>query len=444
MTSLLTKIVAQFSTTLTTKVAIGDTTGTLTSGLDIEGVQLPTGTYGFLIDRNNSAKEYFTATLTGSSLTDVKNVTVGTGVGTAGFVNEHRKGAEVIISDYVAIKRMNDILDGTTDLDAATPLGYDGTATISTANQLATKAYVDGVAIAGGADASTTVKGISKMSVAPASATEPIAVGDNDPRVPTAAQVGYIPTTGQKDALVGDDTSIAVGTGNKFVTQTGLQNNTEKYAADAGSTDAYAISLSPAPTSYATGMVVHFKANTANTGACTLNVNGLGAVSIKKSYNVELVDSDIAANQLVSVVYDGANFQMSSPVSDKRVAVANTYIIRATAATERSVQGTTYTKKKEIQVNFAGTIHTTFDLRTSSSAYNVIGRLYVNGSAVGTERLINTTSDTTYTETLTIAKGDLVQVYIKTDNASTSTGYVNDFKIGFHLEEASDVSVITN
>lgn len=38
--------------------------------------------------------------------------------------------------------------------------------------------------VAGGAqDASTSVKGISKLSVAPASATEPIAVGTNDPRV---------------------------------------------------------------------------------------------------------------------------------------------------------------------------------------------------------------------------------------------------------------------
>lgn len=35
------------------------------------------------------------------------------------------------------------------------------------------------------ADASTTVKGVTKVSVAPASPTAPIAIGDNDPRVPT-------------------------------------------------------------------------------------------------------------------------------------------------------------------------------------------------------------------------------------------------------------------
>lgn len=186
MTQLLTKIIADFSTTLTTKTAVGATTATLTSGLDGDAIQLPTGTYGFTIDRGNSNKEYFTATLTGANLTAIKNVTRGTGVGTSGLVRTHRKGAEVIISDWVAMKRMLDILDGTTSLDASTPLGYDGTASISTDNQLATKAYVDGVAIAGGADSSTTVKGIGKVSVAPVSATAPIFVGDNDPRVPSA------------------------------------------------------------------------------------------------------------------------------------------------------------------------------------------------------------------------------------------------------------------
>lgn len=41
--------------------------------------------------------------------------------------------------------------------------------------------------VAGGAqDASTTVKGLSKLSTAPASASNPIAVGDNDTRVPIA------------------------------------------------------------------------------------------------------------------------------------------------------------------------------------------------------------------------------------------------------------------
>lgn len=55
--------------------------------------------------------------------------------------------------------------------------------TPTTATQAANKDYVDYVAIAGAPDASTSTKGISKTSVAPASPTDPIVVGDNDPRV---------------------------------------------------------------------------------------------------------------------------------------------------------------------------------------------------------------------------------------------------------------------
>ncbi len=86
-----------------------------------------------------------------------------------------------------------------------------------------------------------------------------------------------------------------------------------EYAADTGSTDDYQISLSPAWTSLVIGKPIKFKAGTANTGACTLNVNGLGAVSIKKFYNSTLDTNDILANQIIEVIYDGTNFQINTP-----------------------------------------------------------------------------------------------------------------------------------
>ncbi len=94
-----------------------------------------------------------------------------------------------------------------------------------------------------------------------------------------------------------------------------LRDGSANYAADAGASDTYAITLAPAPTAYVTGMPVSFKANTANTGAATLNVNALGAKTIKKQYNQDLATGDIVANQIVDVIYDGTNFQMQSPVA---------------------------------------------------------------------------------------------------------------------------------
>lgn len=86
------------------------------------------------------------------------------------------------------------------------------------------------------------------------------------------------------------------------------------YAADAGSSDSYEITLNPAPTAYVLGMVINFEANTANTGACTLNINTLGAKEIKKNVSEDLATNDIKAGQIVTVVYDGTNFQFASAV----------------------------------------------------------------------------------------------------------------------------------
>ena len=83
-----------------------------------------------------------------------------------------------------------------------------------------------------------------------------------------------------------------------------------RYAADGGASDAYAITLVPAPAAYYVGMVVNFKANTANTLDASLNVNGLGAKTIKKNVSSDLATGDILAGQLITVIYDGTNFQM--------------------------------------------------------------------------------------------------------------------------------------
>lgn len=94
---------------------------------------------------------------------------------------------------------------------------------------------------------------------------------------------------------------------------------TINYCTDAGSNDTYACSLSPAIAAYATGGQYCFDANTANTGAATLNLNSLGAKTIKKvagGITTDLADNDIRAGQLVCVIYDGTNLQMTSPLGN--------------------------------------------------------------------------------------------------------------------------------
>ncbi|MGE0757071.1 MAG: hypothetical protein AB7O38_08625 [Pirellulaceae bacterium] len=92
-----------------------------------------------------------------------------------------------------------------------------------------------------------------------------------------------------------------------------VQDGGPSYAADSGAADAYVIALSPAITAYVTGMVIRFKATNLNTGSSTINVNGVGAKTIKKFNDQNLAAGDIEAGQIVELIYDGTNMQMLSP-----------------------------------------------------------------------------------------------------------------------------------
>ena len=93
-----------------------------------------------------------------------------------------------------------------------------------------------------------------------------------------------------------------------------VTNGSFNYAADAGANDTYAITLSPVPTAYTAGMYICFKANTANTGAASVNVNGMGAQTITKRVSTVLADNDIGAGQLCLIVYNGSNFVLMNPL----------------------------------------------------------------------------------------------------------------------------------
>ena len=148
MTSFQGKIVADFETQLALKISVGGTTGTLASATDDDGVALPSGRYFFTLDKGNSKKEHISCDLSGTSMTNIKSVS-RQGVETSGVLREHKVGANVIISDFAHIKKINDLLDGTTNLNASSPLAYDATATITSDNQLATRGYVLGVVTGG-------------------------------------------------------------------------------------------------------------------------------------------------------------------------------------------------------------------------------------------------------------------------------------------------------
>jgi hypothetical protein len=61
--------------------------------------------------------------------------------------------------------------------------------------------------------------------------------------------------------------------------------------------------------SYVAGRHYYVKFTNANTGACTLNIDGLGEKNLYKIVSTPMALGDIPAGDLVLVVYDGTNFQ---------------------------------------------------------------------------------------------------------------------------------------
>lgn len=141
MTQTLLKVAADFQTSLLSSVNETDTTATLTSTDDTDGIALANGLWGFTIDNNSPQKEYIVATLTGDDLTAIFSISEQ-GVATSGFSKFHRKGAVVEVTDWAALLRVVNILNGTTALDGGTPLAYDSTPALGSSNQLATVQYV--------------------------------------------------------------------------------------------------------------------------------------------------------------------------------------------------------------------------------------------------------------------------------------------------------------
>jgi hypothetical protein len=177
------------------------------------------------------------------------------------------------------------------------------------------------------------------------------------------------------------------------------QNLSAIYAADGGGSDSYSITLVPSIASYSTGLMINFKANTANTGAASLNINGLGAKTIVKDGSLTLNNNDIKASQIVQVIYDGTNFQMISPTSylasqdghinyAADIGVNDTYVITVTPAPPAYVQGMVFNFK-------ANTLNT----GASSLNVNSLGPIAIKKFGTSTD-----------TETGDILAGQIVSV----------------------------------
>ena len=119
---------------------------------------------------------------------------------------------------------------------------------------------------------------------------------------PTAA----LPMAGFRHLNVGNATAR-----NQYAAVGQVQDGSYTYATGTVS-GGTAVTMSPSPSisAYATGMLFTFKASAAITGSATLDVDSVGVKTIKKYNDQNLASGDIESGQIVTVIYDGTNFQM--------------------------------------------------------------------------------------------------------------------------------------
>lgn len=103
-----------------------------------------------------------------------------------------------------------------------------------------------------------------------------------------------------------------------------IQDNGLVWCGTAGGTgDVITIAATPVIAAYVTGMRLAFVTSAANTTAVTVNLNAIGAKSLKKMGTVALNANDILSGQIVEILYDGTQFQVVSPAGCLDTTTAN-------------------------------------------------------------------------------------------------------------------------
>lgn len=159
----------------------------------------------------------------------------------------------------------------------------------------------------------------------------PAATGSQVTPTPDTGYVGGFVITvahGQTE-ITTDDISIYPGAPfishqfGDFITQafadaryaqiTPTQNNTYNYAPATGPANTYAVNLNPAITAYTPGLKFDVLINATSTGASTMNVNGKGALNIKRRDGGAIQAGDLLENTIASFICDGTNIICLDP-----------------------------------------------------------------------------------------------------------------------------------
>jgi hypothetical protein len=207
------------------------------------------------------------------------------------------------------------------------------------------------------------------------------------------------------------------------------------YATMGGTGDVITATLAPVPAAYAPGMVVNVRMTATNTTAATLNVNGLGAIAVKKrnpSGATALTANDLISGIEYQFIYDSAAscFWVTEP------SVPNVYAMPGTIAFTAQNNAATPNTKVDITAALAITLDSNNFSRVTAALSKTIdcGTTGANGLDAGA------LANTTWYYVFIVQKADGTVAGLMSTSATAPvmpSGYTFKTRVGAIITDAS-------
>jgi hypothetical protein len=146
-----------------------------------------------------------------------------------------------------------------------------------------------------------------------------------------ASDIASAFTTARIEPIESEFASIEAGF-DKLPALRKLREGRITYVVAGGSANALTASLDSEPDDYQDGLALRIKIASTNTGAATLNVNSLGAVSVVDRNGSALAAGTLVADTIAEVVYVGSSFRLTGSAADVAATAANAAAASASAS----------------------------------------------------------------------------------------------------------------
>lgn len=193
-------------------------------------------------------------------------------------------------------------------------------------------------------------------------------------------------------------------------------------------------------TAYQAERIYQVRIHVDNDGACTLDIDGIGATNIKTKFGSDPAGGELKAGMIANFRYDATDFIILNPaivtteqigngaVSREKIqdAVTGTLIVAASDA--EAFRDGTLIKLKEIYVPYGGTFSVYFELKSNNASFLADAQIWVNDAAAGTYRQTTSTTYVPFIEDIIVNPGNLVQIYAGRSGGSAIAA-VQNFRI---------------